>query len=79
MTTDTLSVPAVHCGHCVESIEGALKPLDGVQDASVDLETRDVTVSFDESAIDRDAIVTAIEDQGYDVEEGDAPDSLPMA
>ena len=47
MTTTVLSVPEVHCGHCVSSIEGALKPMDGVNDASVSLEETNVTVEHD--------------------------------
>lgn len=66
-TTETISVPEVHCGHCVSSIEGALGPMAGVQAASVDLESRSVTVTYDADTVTRDALVTAIEDQGYDV------------
>lgn len=67
MTTETISVPEVHCGHCVGSIEGALKPMEGVSDAKVDLDTKSVTVTYEDSAVERDAIVKAIEDQGYAV------------
>ena len=66
-TTQTISVPEVHCGHCVSSIEGALGPMDGVESASVDLDTKSVTVTWDPDAVSRDAIVGAIEDQGYEV------------
>ena len=31
MTTRTLSVPDISCGHCKSSIEGAVGPLDGVE------------------------------------------------
>lgn len=67
MTTDTIVVPEIHCDHCRTSIEGALAPLDGVARASVDIDARQVTVDYDETAIDRDALVIAIEDQGYEV------------
>lgn len=66
-TTETISVPEVHCGHCVSSIEGALGPMEGVASATVDLESRSVTVTYDTGTVSRDALVTAIEDQGYDV------------
>lgn len=79
------SVPAVHCDHCVSSIEGAVAPLDGVDSVKVDLDKKDVTVRFDESRLGLEAIVQAIEDQGYDVGEpkpmqiGRPPDSHPPA
>ena len=65
MTTETIPVPEIHCGHCQRSIEGALQPLDGVARASVDIDARHVTVDYDDAIIERDALVAAIEDQGY--------------
>ncbi|CAN5846386.1 copper chaperone CopZ [soil metagenome] len=67
MTTETISVPEIHCDHCSTSIEGALAPLDGVARASVDIDARQVTVDYDASTIDRDALIGTIEDQGYEV------------
>lgn len=68
MITRSLSVPGMHCDHCRSSIEGALRPLPGVREATVDLAARTVTVAYDEQQVDERSIVTAIEDQGYDVE-----------
>jgi copper chaperone len=67
MTTHTFNVPEVHCDHCVSSIEGAVGAISGVDDVKVDLAGRTVEVSFDESAVEIAEIVTAIEDQGYEV------------
>lgn len=66
MTQTTLSVPEIHCDHCKMSIESAVGALDGVTSAVVDVPARAVTVSFDAPAT-LETIVTAIEDQGYDV------------
>lgn len=66
MTTETINVPEVHCDHCISSIEGALGPVSGVESASVDLDTRTVTVTHDDT-VSRDELVTLIEDQGYEV------------
>lgn len=66
-TTETITVPEIHCDHCKNSIEGALRPLAGVSAADVDVESRSVTVSFDEQAVNRAALVDAIEEQGYEV------------
>jgi copper chaperone len=67
MTTITISVPEIHCGHCKSSIEGALVPLPGVASARVDIPARTVTVEVDETVTDRARLVAAIEGQGYDV------------
>ena len=66
-TTDTISVPEIHCGHCKASIEGALQPMDGVTSAEVDVESTSVTVTYDESVVTRDTLVSTIEEQGYEV------------
>lgn len=67
MRTEVISVPEIHCDHCRTSIEGALRPLDGVRAADVDIDARQVTVRHDPDAIDVAALVDAIEDQGYEV------------
>lgn len=67
MTTETITVPEISCGHCKSSIEGALQPLEGVVRAEVDIDAQTVTVEFDDGAVSRDNLVAAIEDQGYEV------------
>ena len=66
-TTVKLSVPDISCGHCKSSIEGAVAPMEGVASAEVTIDDRTVDVAFDEAIVDLDAIIMAIEDQGYDV------------
>lgn len=63
----TFQVPEVSCAHCKSSIEGALKPLDGVHEAAVDIESKVVSVEFDESVLGQDKLVEAIEGVGYKV------------
>jgi copper chaperone len=65
-TTTVIDVPEVHCNHCVESIEGALSVLTGVNDATVSLEDTNVTVEHTD-AVSRDELVNVIEEQGYEV------------
>ncbi|WP_110943266.1 copper chaperone CopZ [Virgibacillus senegalensis] len=65
----TLNVQGMSCGHCKMSVEGALKNLDGVSSAEVNLESGNVNVAYDESKVTLDAMKDAIEEQGYDVEE----------
>ena len=66
-TTTTLSVPAIHCDNCKNSIEGAVGGLEGVTTASVSVEEKTVTVAFDEGTVGLDAIKETIEEQGFDV------------
>lgn len=67
MGEQVLSVPEVHCGHCVSSIESAVGAIGGVDEVKVSLESKDVTVRFDESKVAIEKIVEAIEEQGYQV------------
>jgi copper chaperone len=67
MTQVTLSVPDVSCGHCKSSIEGAVNPLDGVDTAVVAIDDRNVAITYDGSATTMDAIIAAIDEQGYEV------------
>ena len=66
MTDITLSVPEISCDHCKMSIEGAVGELAGVDKVEVTIDARTVDVSFDSPA-DVDAVVAAIEGQGYEV------------
>ncbi len=67
MTTETITVPEIHCGHCKASIEGAVGALAGVARVAVAIEDRTVEVAYDPATVDRDVIIGAIEDQGYEV------------
>lgn len=67
MTQITLNVPDISCDHCKMSIEGAVNELSGVDSALVDVAGRTVDVAFDAESLTQDAIVTAVEEQGYEV------------
>ena len=67
MTQITLSVPDISCGHCKSSIEGAVAPLEGVDTAVVAIDDRNVAIAYDGSEATMDAIVAAIDEQGYEV------------
>ena len=70
MTQVTLNVPDISCNHCKMSIEGAVTELAGIESAVVDIEARSVDVSFDDGSQSLDRIITAIEEQGYEVARG---------
>jgi len=65
MTKETLRVEGMSCGHCVNSVEGAIKKLGAA--GKVDLGAHSVMVEYNESQITLAAIKEAIEDQGYQV------------
>ena len=67
MTRESFSVPDVSCGHCKSAIETALQPLNGVEEAAVDIDAKSVAVAYDESVTDRSTVVRAIESAGYAV------------
>jgi copper chaperone len=66
MTQKTLSVPDISCGHCKSAIEGAVKKVKGVARVDVDIDRKLVSLVFDPPETIA-AIVTAIEDQGYEI------------
>jgi copper chaperone CopZ len=66
MNEITVSVPEMHCEACQASIEGALRPLEGVERVDVDLVAKVVRVAYREPA-SPEALSQAIEEQGYDV------------
>ncbi|MCJ8052186.1 cadmium-translocating P-type ATPase [Shinella curvata] len=65
-----LSVPGVHCGTCITTVEGAVKALPEVASARVNLSTRRVSVVWKEEVAGRrtdpQAIAAAIAATGYD-------------
>lgn len=67
-TQNTLSLPidGMHCASCVGRVENALKSVDGVVAASVNLATERADIQFDKD-IRADAVVHAIEGLGYKV------------
>ena len=61
----TLAVPGMTCGHCEAAVKQEVGTVDGVSSVDVDLQTKLVTVTG--TALDRDAIVAAIDEAGFDV------------
>jgi copper chaperone len=64
-STITFSVPGMTCGHCESAIMQEVAAVAGVTGVDVDLETKDVVVTG--TALDRDEIVAAIDEAGFDV------------
>ena len=62
-----LNVKGMSCAHCVAAVNKALSALEGVERVLVDLEGEKVSVEYDDTKVDVEAMKEAIEDQGYDV------------
>ncbi len=60
--TTTLAVDGMSCGHCEQTVEDALRGVDGVADAIADRESGRVTVDGD---VGPAALVRAVETAGY--------------
>ena len=50
MESKTFEVPNISCGHCTHTIQMEVSELDGVQSVAADVDTRKVTVEWDEPA-----------------------------
>ncbi len=65
MTTKTVSVPNITCGHCVMTIEREVGELEGVSEVRADQVTRNVTVSWDPKATGWEAIEGLMKEINY--------------
>ncbi|HVJ93894.1 MAG TPA: copper-translocating P-type ATPase, partial [Labilithrix sp.] len=65
--TVELGVIGMTCAACVRRVDKALRNVDGVRDAIVNLVTHRATVTFDATKAPVDALATAIEKAGYEV------------
>ncbi|MEJ2290862.1 MAG: heavy metal translocating P-type ATPase [Deinococcales bacterium] len=62
-----IGVQGMTCANCVARVEKALRKVDGVDAAAVNLATERATVTFDAGAVDAPRLLTAIRDSGYEV------------
>ena len=67
MITITYNVPAMHCGHCIHTVEMEVGELQGVQSVKADLDTKKVQITFDAPASE-EKIKTLLAEIEYPVE-----------
>ncbi|MDQ0191342.1 heavy-metal-associated domain-containing protein [Alicyclobacillus cycloheptanicus] len=68
MTTATIPVKGMTCDGCVNAVTKALKGVQGVQEANVDLAGQKATVTFDDTKTSVEALKEAVEEAGYDTD-----------
>lgn len=62
----TIEVPTIVCGSCVTTVTNALKKVQGVKTAKVDLKKKTATVTYASAKVTLDKLEKAIADAGYD-------------
>lgn len=62
--TIELKVDGMTCDHCVRAVTEAITGVDGVSEASVDLDAGAATLTGD--GVDLEAVVAAIVEEGYE-------------
>ena len=62
----TIKVPTMVCGSCVTTVTNALKKVDGVKTAKVDLKKKTATVTYASTKVTLDKLEKAISEAGYD-------------
>lgn len=65
MTSKTVRVPGISCGHCVATIEREVGELAGVSSVKADQSTRQVTISWDPERTDWVAIERHLTEINY--------------
>ncbi|MFD2115698.1 cation transporter [Paenibacillus yanchengensis] len=65
MSQAVLNVEGMSCNHCVNAVEGAVA--EAGASGKVDLATKQVTIDYNIDQVTVEAIIAAIEEQGYDV------------
>jgi copper chaperone len=63
-----LNVPDISCEHCEHAITEALSPVAGVQRVAVNIENKEVTVAYDEDAVDLDRLQEILKEEDYPVQ-----------
>jgi copper chaperone len=66
-----MKISGMTCDHCVGAVSRALQQVEGVRIRNVAIGS--ASVAYDPSRASPDRITRAIEDAGYEVQEGSAP------
>ncbi|BBL57532.1 hypothetical protein MKFW12EY_11450 [Methylomonas koyamae] len=65
LNTVTLNIENMTCAMCTVTIKKALQKVEGVQEVTVDYDSKTATVTFDSKKTDSAALIKATTDAGY--------------
>ena len=65
ITSKTVTVPNISCGHCVMTIQREVGEVDGVSEVKAEQATKQVTVSWDPDATDWVVIEDVMKEINY--------------
>ena len=63
----TLKIEGMHCAACSSRVEKALNNSEGVKEANVNLSTEKAYITFDPEIADRNDLIDAVKESGYEV------------
>jgi copper chaperone CopZ len=66
MSTITYSIPNIHCGHCVHTIQTEVSDLEGVKSVQADMQARTAVITFEPPATE-EKIKALLEEINYPV------------
>jgi copper chaperone len=67
MAKTVLNVPNISCEHCKMTITEALTPVAGVRAVDVDIDSKQVAVDYDETAVSVDRLREVLAEEEYPV------------
>ena len=70
MANVKLRITGMTCSHCQAKVETALKGLNGVYSAIVDLPDGEAEVDFDDDRVTPSQLIGAVHDAGYEAKLG---------
>lgn len=68
MTTTTLQVKGMTCGHCERTVREVLEGAPGVRSARVDLAGGRAVVEYDEARTNPSELAALVAEEGYEAE-----------
>jgi copper chaperone len=66
MTQETIKVEGMSCMHCQLRVKKAVEAVEGVQRVDVNLQTKQVTVDYEEGKVNLEKVKAVIREAGYE-------------